>query len=145
MPEQVYPEPTVGALIIKDGKVLLCKSPKFHGELIVPGGHVEVGETFEQALKREVREETGLEVEAVKMIAFYEAIFPKDFHKKKHFIFFDFECTVKGGKLKLDGRELTEAVWLAPEEALQRSDVEYYSKKTVEEYVKSRQKKTDGK
>jgi 8-oxo-dGTP diphosphatase len=57
------------AVIVKDGKVLILREAKTydegtnHGRYHFPGGRVEPGENFEQALKREVREETGLEVE----------------------------------------------------------------------------------
>ena len=54
----------VGAVLIHQGKVLLIKRGKepLRGRWVVPGGTVEAGETLEQALVREVREETGLTV-----------------------------------------------------------------------------------
>lgn len=54
----------VAAVILRDAKVLLVVSKK-HGETVTPGGRVEPGETHEQALRREVLEETGLTVTAV--------------------------------------------------------------------------------
>ena len=59
---QIYPEPTVGALIINNKKeILLVKSHKWlNNKYSVPGGHVEIGESFEEAIIREVKEETGL-------------------------------------------------------------------------------------
>ena len=53
---QVYPEPTVGALIINNKKeILLVKSHKWlNNKYSVPGGHVEIGESFEEAIIREV-------------------------------------------------------------------------------------------
>jgi nucleoside triphosphatase len=137
MPERKCPEPTVGALVLDGaGKILLCRSPKFGGRFIVPGGHVEIGETFEEALKRELKEETGLDIKVEKMLGFYEAIYPPDFYEKRHFIFFDFLCRLVGGRLKLDGRELTEAVWIEPKKALKELDIELYTRKTIEEYLK---------
>src|SRR6266516_4409321 len=87
--DQVYPEPTVGALIVnKDGKILLTKSHKWFDKFTLPGGHIEVGETMEEAVKREVKEEVGLAVEVVEFLLMQEAIFAKEFWQKKHFIFF---------------------------------------------------------
>lgn len=53
---------TASALIINDGKVLLLHHKKL-GVWLYPGGHVEKNETPEQAVKREVKEETGLDIE----------------------------------------------------------------------------------
>ena len=123
---QKYPEPIVGGLVLDGkGKVLLCKSPKFKNKYIVPGGHIEVGETFEQALKRELKEETGLDVNTLGLLEVHEAINPVDFFEKRHFIFFDFLCGVKDqGKIRLDNEELTEFLWISPEKALEELDLE---------------------
>ena len=63
MAKQQFPEPTVGALIFNpEGKLLLMRSHKWRDKYVVPGGHIELGEHIEDALKREVKEETGLDV-----------------------------------------------------------------------------------
>jgi len=106
MAEQVYPEPTVGAFIFdKKGNLFLMKSFKWPGVYMIPGGHVELGESMEDALKREVREEVGLDIEDVKLINTQEAIFPPGFSRKKHFIFLDFFCRCKNTKVTLDNKE----------------------------------------
>ena len=57
MPEQQYPEPTVGALIFNaEGKLFLMQSHKWKGKYVMPGGHIELGERMLDALKREVKE-----------------------------------------------------------------------------------------
>jgi 8-oxo-dGTP diphosphatase len=54
----------MGVLVMRRGRVLLGRRRGSHGEgyYAAPGGHIEFGESFEQAARREVREETGLEI-----------------------------------------------------------------------------------
>ena len=135
MSEQVYPEPAAGALILnKKGEIFLMKSPKWFGKLIIPGGHIELGETWEKALKREVREETDLNISNIKMINVQEAIYPKWFWKKKHFIFLEFSCKTKNTKVKLDGREGTAYIWVKPRKAL-KMNVSPFVKKIIRAYL----------
>src|SRR3989441_6292432 len=104
---EVFPEPTVGALIVNNqGKILLAKSHKWFNRYTLPGGHIEVGETMVDAVKREVKEEVGLDVEVVNMLLIQEAIFAPEFYKKKHFIFIDFYCKSKDEQDKLDQKEI---------------------------------------
>jgi len=132
---QVYPEPTVGALIVdKEGKILLTKSHKWFDKYTLPGGHIEVGETMKEAVAREVREEVGLDVEVAEMLLMQEAIFAEEFWKRKHFIFFDFLCKSKDQRVKLDGRELQEYVWEYPGAAF-RLNLDSFTKKTLEKYL----------
>jgi nucleoside triphosphatase len=113
--EKKYPEPVVGALIVnKDGKILLAKSKKWNGHFTVFGGHVEMGESLEVAVKREVKEEAGIDVEVADRLGFDESVYSKDFHKKRHFIFIDFLCRYEGADeaVKLCEREFeNEYVW----------------------------------
>jgi nucleoside triphosphatase len=93
MTEQRFPEPTVGALIFnRENKVLLVQSDKWYGKYVVPGGHIELGERMEESLLREVKEETGLDVYDVELALVQEFIYDESFHKRRHFIFFDFCC-----------------------------------------------------
>jgi len=135
--DQVFPEPVVGALILNDmGEIFLMRSPKWNDEYSVVGGHVEVGETMEQALKREVKEETNLDIEDIKFINHQDCIFPESFHKKKHFIFMDHLCKAKDpGNVILDDREGTHYIWLSPEEALKRADLATYARVLIEKFV----------
>lgn len=135
--EQKYPEPTVGALIINgDGEVLLVKSPKWKSEYTIAGGHVELGEKIEDALKREIKEEVGIDIEIVKPLLVQDAIFPKDFIKKKHFIFLDYLCKAKNTEIKVDGREMVGFLWVKPEEAL-RLDIEPFTRNMINKYLEN--------
>jgi len=117
---QIFPEPTVGALIVNDeGKVLLCESHKWPGVYTVPGGHVELGETFEEALVREIMEEVGLHVKVVELLSVQQVIYPKEFWKRAHFIFLDFLCRAEGDQnVAADQTEIQRTIWADPKEAL---------------------------
>jgi 8-oxo-dGTP diphosphatase len=71
--EPVTPKLTVDAVVItSDGVVLIRRmNPPFQGMWALPGGFVEVGETTENACRREVLEETGLEVEIKRLLGVY--------------------------------------------------------------------------
>ena len=71
------PKIVVAAVIEKDGKYLLIKEKLSDGieKWIVPGGKVEFGEKLEDAVKREIKEETNLDIEILEFLDFYEAVF----------------------------------------------------------------------
>ena len=138
---QLYPEATVGALIVNEvDKVLIVRSSKWNNKYTVPGGHIELGERAEEAIKREVREETGLDVEPVKLLLVQQAIYPKDYHKHEHFLFMDYLCKAKSSEVKLDGRELQEYLWVTPEDAL-KLDMEEYTTNFVVKYLEELKKR----
>lgn len=132
---QNYPEATVGALIINsNGEILLAKSSKWNNRFTVPGGHIELGERAEDAIRREVMEETGLEVDSVELLLVQQAIYPADYQKHQHFIFLDYVCLAKNTQVKLDERELQEFVWAKPEEAL-KLNLEEYTRNLIVRFI----------
>jgi nucleoside triphosphatase len=107
-----YPEPTVSAIIFNpDNKILLCKSHKWNDKYVIPGGHIELGEKMEEALKREILEETGLEIYDIKLISLKESVFSETFHKGKHFIFIDYICKTDSYEVTLND-EAEEYEWV---------------------------------
>ncbi|MAG22011.1 MAG: hypothetical protein CL943_01720 [Candidatus Diapherotrites archaeon] len=134
---QPFPEVVVGALILNEkNEVFLMKSPKWGGLYIVPGGHIEVGENRLEALRREVKEETNMDIYDEKLFTLHDAIFPKNFHKKKHFVMIDYLAKPKSTEFKVDGREGTEGIWIQPRLALKELKMDEYTKKALEDYVK---------
>jgi nucleoside triphosphatase len=132
---QNYPEATVGALIVNDKEeILLVRSYKWGSKYTVPGGHIELGERSETAIKREVKEEVGLDVQPIRLLLIQEAIYPSDYIKHEHYIFLDYLCRADSSKVELDGKEIQEYIWRLPKDALQL-DLESFTRNLVEAYL----------
>jgi ADP-ribose pyrophosphatase YjhB (NUDIX family) len=99
------------------GRVLLQRRADF-GVWGLPGGAVEVGETLERAVRREVKEETGLDVEVVRLVGAYSepgqttVRYPSG--DVVHYVSLTFECRVVGGRPQTDA-ESTAQAWFAPD------------------------------
>ena len=128
----------VGAIIVQDGKILIVRrsSEPGKGKWSVPGGLVELGETVEQAVVREVREECGLDVEVDRLIDVVDSMtFDRNGRLKYHFIILDFFVKIKGGELR-PGDDAKEAMWVSLEE------VENYDlTKTFRDFLKRNMEK----
>jgi 8-oxo-dGTP diphosphatase len=98
-----HPVVGVGAIIISEGKILLekRKNEPSKGKWSIPGGLVELGESVEQAVIREVKEETGLDVEAPRLIDVVDNISLDAKGKVKyHYVIVDFLVIVRCGLAK---------------------------------------------
>lgn len=114
-----YAVPATGALIFnKREEIFLMKSPKWENQWLVPGGKVEKGDSMKETVKKEVKEETGLEVEEVELMNVKNGGNPDDFSRDTHFIFLNFTCRAENQDVELDQREAVEYMWIDPEEAL---------------------------
>lgn len=108
------------AAIIRDeqGQVLLIRRGDGRGWSL-PGGIMEPGERIADCLVRETREETGLEVEPVRLIGIYSdpavlhVTFPNG--DRAHLVSATFECRIVGGRLRPDGEESLEVAYFPPD------------------------------
>ena len=136
-----YAVPATGALIRNmNGKIFLMKSPKWGGKWLVPGGKVEKGDSMKETVRKEVLEETGLEVKNIELMNVKDGGNPDDFSRDTHFIFLNFTCRAKNKDVELDQREAVDYTWIEPEKAL-NSDLEI-NKSTlefIENYLDERQ------
>ena len=107
----------VGAVIEDEaGRILLVKHvPQrggfWQGKWICPGGKLELGETIEEGIKREVREETQLEIELVAPLPPFDTIVRSNGNVSLHVIYIDYLARVIGGSLKV-GDDIGEAMWV---------------------------------
>jgi 8-oxo-dGTP diphosphatase len=110
----------VSAAIFRDGKVLIVRRarPPANGLYTLPGGGVELGETLEEAVIREVKEETALDVEPVALAGYRQAI-ARDAQGgvERHFVILPFAARWIAGEVTLN-EELGEALWLEPAELI---------------------------
>ena len=93
------PISSVEAIIVKNGLLLLLrrKNNPAKGQWWFPGGRIRKGESLEEALCREVKEETGLDVTACKLVNVYSRLFPE-----RHDITIVFLCKCSGDKVTLN-------------------------------------------
>jgi len=130
-----HPIPTVGAFIFnKKGKLLLIRSHKWGNKLVCPGGKIDLGESMENAVVREVKEETGLDVHDIELINVQDMIYAKEFFKKKHYLFLDFVCKTKQESITLN-EEAEEYCWVDINNL--PDDLGPYTKNTLSKYLKS--------
>lgn len=115
----------VGGVVIDRGRAVLIRrgSEPLRGEWSIPGGTVELGETLEQGLIRELLEETGLEVRVLELIELFDRIYldngPASAREKKkprfHYVIADYLCELVGGQPRA-GSDVTDVVFVWEED-----------------------------
>jgi phosphoglycolate phosphatase-like HAD superfamily hydrolase/ADP-ribose pyrophosphatase YjhB (NUDIX family) len=113
------PEATVGALIFNDtGKVLMIRTHKWSNLWGIPGGKIKWGEPSVDALRREIKEETGLEVSDIKFVLVQDCIHSKEFYRDAHFVLLNYTCRCAGKPIVKLNDEARESCWVSTAEAL---------------------------
>jgi 8-oxo-dGTP diphosphatase len=105
----------VGALIFEASNILLVERAKepLKGYWSLPGGILETGEKLEDAIRREVLEETGLEVEPLSIFEIFERIMPDEAGRAEyHYVLIDYLCRPVGGRLQA-ASDVSRAAWVA--------------------------------
>jgi 8-oxo-dGTP diphosphatase len=114
----------VGAVIVQGDKAIIVKraNDPYKGQWSIPGGRVELGEALADAVRREMREETGLDVEVGPVIDVFERIQQHESSEllpasrvRYHFVIVDYLCSCSGGTL-CAGDDAEDARWVTSEE-----------------------------
>ncbi len=106
----------VGAVVLDaDQRILLVRRGQqpLMGEWSIPGGALELGERLEDGVRREVREETGLEVTPEEIVAVFDHISHPDDDPERvrfHYVLVDYRCRLAGGTLR-SATDVTDARW----------------------------------
>lgn len=116
---------SVAGVVIRDGKVLLARHTygAGKGKLIIPGGYIQHGETPENAVKRELTEETGIAAEPVEIVGI---------RFNMHDWYVVFRAEYISGEARSDHDENSEVIWLGVEKAFAAEDVADLSKKMIQ-------------
>ena len=123
-----YPERPivgVGGVIIENGRALLIRrgSEPLRGEWSIPGGTLELGESLQEGVARELREETGLDVRVLELIEVFDRIFPDEIsqapgqshHPRFHFVIVDYLCERISGEPRA-GSDVTDLAFANEDE-----------------------------
>lgn len=129
-----FPLTTVGALVVNgSGRVLIVKTTKWRGTWGVPGGKVEWGETLEAAVKREFREEVGLELTQVRFALLQEAVEDPQFFRDAHFIMVNYYAFSASENIT-PNEEIVEWAWVTPQQAMSYP-LNSYTRVLIADYI----------
>jgi ADP-ribose pyrophosphatase YjhB (NUDIX family) len=121
-PRRKYPDAPlvgVGAVAVKDGKILVVKRAfePGAGKWSVPGGLVEIGEKLSDACAREMKEETGIDVQVLELINVFDMIDRDESGRVRyHYVLADFLTKPVGGT-ETPNAEVSEMRWVTPQQA----------------------------
>lgn len=139
---RLYPElpiPGVAAVTVRGSEVLLAErgKPPSLGKWGIPGGAVEVGETREEAVVREVLEETHVVVRPVELLDIFDSISRDDEGKvRHHYILFEYLCEYVSGEV-IPGTDAPDARWV-PIDDLSSVNIMPYTRRFIERVLTER-------
>ncbi len=115
-----HPVSTVGALVWNAAdEVLMVRTEKWSGLWGIPGGKIKWGESSLDALAREIKEETNLEIRDVRFVLVQDCIHSKEFYRDSHFVLLNYTCRARGAAdVKLND-EAQEFRWVTHAQALE--------------------------
>lgn len=106
---------TVGGLLIaQTGELLLIRTAKWSGRWGLPGGKIDYGETMLEAYRREMREETGIEVEHAAWLCIQDCIESPEFTQPRHFLLINYVSRLAGRPEPRKNYESTQIGWFSP-------------------------------
>jgi len=127
---------TVGALIFNEvGQVLMVRTRKWSNLWGIPGGKVKYGETSIAALKRELKEETDLDITDVRFVLVQDCIGSREFYRDEHFLLLNYTCRCVGTPAVKLNDEAQEFRWLSVGEAM-TLDLNHPTRTLLERVVK---------
>ncbi|WP_372845971.1 NAD(+) diphosphatase [Pontiella sp.] len=135
-----YPRvsPSMIVAVTKGDELLMARSPRFPpGLYSVLAGFLEPGETLEQCVAREVREETGIEIANIRYFASQPWPFP-------HSIMIGFKADYAGGEIRIDPSEIEDAGWYAPATLPDIPGHSTIARWLIDDYLKSRSDEAAG-
>lgn len=113
-----HPICTVGALIFNPAnEVLMVRTQKWSGLWGIPGGKIKYGEPTVDALRREIKEETNLQIDDIRFVLVQDCIHSREFYRDAHFLLLNYTCRTFDTAVTLND-EAQEFRWVKPDEAL---------------------------
>jgi ADP-ribose pyrophosphatase YjhB (NUDIX family) len=118
--EEIHPPlATVGALIFNgSGEVLMIRTHKWSNLWGIPGGKIKWGEPSVDALRREIKEETGLDVTDIEFVLVQDCIHSREFYRDAHFVLLNYTCRCAGKSRVILNDEARESRWVTTAVAL---------------------------
>ena len=112
-----HPIVGVGGVVVDRGRVLLIRrgNEPLKGAWSIPGGLLELGEELAEGVRRELKEETGLNVKPLEVLTVFDRVFREGPRVRYHYVIVDYACRLKGGRLR-PASDVLDARWVRHED-----------------------------